>query len=353
MSKLRVGVIGVGGIATSQHLPHWHSCPNAELAAVADTNPYHLENAAKLFGVDKQFTDWRDLIEMPGLDIIDIATPNRYHAEMSIAALEAGMHVLCEKPMATTAADAEKMVETSRKANRLLMVNHVFRFSRPLEQMVALTSEGELGDVYYVRAVWNRRRMVPTSPTFVRKELSAGGPLLDIGVHMLDLACWVLGFPKVQRVTGTVGRYLAHQHHLTGEWGDWDHDAFDVEDFATTMVHFEGGITLSMEVSWLLFQQQPERRSLHVFGNRGGFHWPDGILCSERNKVPYDLRLVEAKEDNPFHTAIHRFAAAVAEGRPSPIPPEESLEVMQILDALSHASKTQQEVRLDSAGHIE
>lgn len=344
--KLRVGVIGVGGIASAQHLPHWHSCPHTEVVAMADVDPVVLSRISEQYGVKRTFYDWRELIDCDDLDIVDIVTPNRFHHPMTMAALEAGKHVLCEKPIATNAVEAQQMADLSHKVGRLLMVNHVFRFSRSLEQLAALSSEGELGNVYYMRAIWNRRRRVPSRPTFIKKELSAGGPLLDLGVHLLDLACWMIRFRPVERVSGTVGRFLAGQKHLSGEWGEWSHENFDVEDFAAAMVHFEGGATLSMEVSWLLFQQQAETRTLHVFGDKGGLHWPDGVVCSERNKIPYDLKLFDDQQEYPFRESIHRFADAIVAGRPSPIPPEHGVEVMKILDALYKSSAEKREVHL-------
>jgi predicted dehydrogenase len=344
---LRVGVIGVGGIASAQHLPHWHSCPHAEIVALADTNAEVLAKIADHYGVKRTFQDWRELVDCADIDVVDVATPNRFHAPMTLAALQAGKHVLCEKPIAVNAAEAQQMVDLSQKVGRLLMVNHVFRFSRSLQQLLALTSGGRLGNVYYLRAHWNRRRMVPPRPTFIKRELAAGGPLLDIGVHMIDLAAWILGFPKVERVSGVVGKFLADQPHLSGEWGEWDPREYDVEDFAAAMVHFEGGATLSLEVSWLLFQEAPETRSLHVFGSKGGLHWPSGVFCSEQNKVPYDLKLHSNPEkESSFREAIHAFADAIVADRPSPIPPQQNVEVMRIIDALYEASSQKREVVL-------
>ncbi len=191
--KLQVGIIGVGGIGRDQHLPGWAKVPFAEVTAVADLSEEALQRAVHGTAIAHCFHDWHDLVKLDGLDIVDICTPNRTHAPIALAALEAGKHVLCEKPLATTAAEVRSMMDAAQQANKLLMAGQHLRFDPACRQVKAIIDGGMLGDIYYTRAQWLRRRMLPPRNTFIEHHLSGGGCALDIGVHVLDLAYWFLG----------------------------------------------------------------------------------------------------------------------------------------------------------------
>ena len=342
--ELEVGVIGVGGISRAQHLPHWHAHGGVRLTALADVDTRRLNSVAGEYGVERTFADWRELIALEELDIVDITTPNRFHAPMAVAALEAGKHVLCEKPMATCTADAELMVDAARRAGRLLMINHVFRFSSVLTDLRSLVGN-RMGRIHHAHAKWTRRRGVPVAETFISRELAGGGPVVDLGVHMIDLACWMMGFPDPQRVSARAGAYLAGRPDLGGEWGQWDRDVFDVEDFGVGLFHFAGGATLLLEVSWLGFRQSLEERSLQLLGDRGGVRWPEGTFSSESDGVPFDTTVAHAETGSAFRRSIHAFTDAVRAGRPSPIPPEDSLQVIRMVEAFYLSAREDREVR--------
>jgi len=345
-SPLQVGVVGVGSIGRDQHLPGWAKVPFAKVVAVADISEAALKHSADNFGVEQTFKDWNDLVALPNVDVVDICTPNRLHTEIVIEALESGKHVLCEKPLATTAVEIQTMIAAAHKANRLLMPGQHLRFDGVSRQLKALIDDGKLGEIYYTRGQWLRRRRLPARPTFTDRNLSGGGPLLDIGVHILDLAFWFLGAPKPVAVSAFVGTKLAHQVDLGGDWGEWDHGRFDVEDFAAGFVRFANGATLMLETSWLGFQPEAEIIRLQCFGTRGGLVWPDGVLTGETRHVPWDLRLRHLDRGLAHHEEIMAFAAAVRDGLPSPVPPRDSLEVVRILEALYLSGQTQREVLL-------
>lgn len=346
-SPLRVGVIGLGGISRSQHLPYWKQCPHSRVVAIADVNPRSLSEVASEYEVHHAYADWRHLIARDDLDIVDIATPNALHAPMAIAALEAGKHVLCEKPMATAAADAERMLSASEKAGKLLMINHCFRFSSILNSMRTYIAQNTLGDIYNVHARWVRRRGVPVSPTFMSKDLAVGGPIFDLGVHMLDLACWMMDFPKAVRVCASVGTHLAGRSDIGGNWGDWDPKKYEVEDFGLAMLHFANGASMIIEVSWLGFYSSMEERSLRILGTKGGLHWPDGIIVSEANRIPVDTHLASKDDGNVFQRSIEAFVDAIRTGAPSPIPPTQTLSTVRILEAVYRSAQEKREITLD------
>ena len=194
MNKVNVGIIGCGGIATSKHLPSLGKIPEAHITAFFDVAADRAEDAKAKFGTPdaRVYTDVNALLADPGVDVVHICTPNDTHASISIAAMEAGKHVLCEKPMAKTAADAQRMLETSERTGRKLSIAYQNRFRRECLWLNEACRNGELGEVYLAKAHAVRRRAVPTWGVFLDQEKQGGGPLIDIGTHALDLALWFM-----------------------------------------------------------------------------------------------------------------------------------------------------------------
>jgi predicted dehydrogenase len=345
--KLRVGLVGAGGIGRAEHLPGWAKVPFAEVLGLADVSAEALSKAAQIAPNAHTYRDWRELVARDDLDIIDICTPNRTHAPIAIAALEAGKHVLCEKPLATSADEVRGMRDAAQRSGRLLMAGQNFRFDPHARQLKALIDAGLLGDIYYSRAQWLRRRLLPPRTTFIERHLSGGGPVFDLGVHLLDLAYWFLGAPQPLSVSAFVDTRLAHNPDVGGSWGDWDRARIDVEDFAVGLVRFAGGGVLVLETSWLGFQLERELIRLQCFGTRGGGVWPDGSVAGETNRVPWDLKLSEVPKLSPHHEEIMAFATAVRDGLPSPVPVEESLNVVRILEAFYRSGQERREVAVE------
>ena len=285
--KLRVGAVGVGSICRQEHLPYWKSCPHAELVAVCDRDEARLQSVAAEFDVPKTYADWRNLIADESIDVVDVCAPNGLHAPVSLAALESGKHVLCEKPMAVASADAARMIETARRARRSLMINHHFRFDARIEGLRELTG-GDLGEPYFARAYWRRRRRVPVGPTFLSKEIGGGGPMLDLAVHVLDLALWLMGSPEPIAVSACSYDRLSRRDDLGGDWGDWRPADYEVEDLAAGFVRLEGGGSIAFDASWLGFFETEEEWGVRALGAEAGVHWPEGRVVGERNRTPFD-----------------------------------------------------------------
>jgi predicted dehydrogenase len=345
-SKLQVGIVGVGGIGHDQHLPAWSKVPFAQIVAAADLSEEALQRASTVAPNLRTFRDWHDLIGLPEVDIVDICTPNATHAPIALAALAAGKHVLCEKPLATSAAEVRAMRDQAHSVGRMLMAAQHFRFDPACRQLKALIDGGMLGEVYYTRAQWLRRRLLPPRPTFIDRRLSGGGAALDIGVHVLDLAYWFMGAPEPVSVSATVETKLAKRSDLGGNWGDWDRDRIDVEDFAVGFVRFANNEVLTLEASWLTFQPEDELIRLQCYGTRGGLIWPEGSVTGETNRVPWDLRTKECPKIQFHGELILSFAQAVRGGLPSPIPVGETLNVARILDGLYQSGREKREVAL-------
>jgi predicted dehydrogenase len=344
---LRVGVIGVGGISSEHHIPHWKTCPHAELVALCDIDGERLKRQADKHGVKETHTAWQEMVERVDLDVIDITTPNEFHAPMAIQALDLSKHVLCEKPMATCVVDAQRMLKLAEDRGRKLQINHHFRFDRTIRDLSSFATATELGDPYFAHARWHRRRRVPTAPTFLKRSLSGGGPMLDLGVHIIDLAMLLMRFPRPVSVSASVGTHLGRSSQLGGDWGDWDPESFEVEDFATALFRFDTGATLFVETSWLGFHDQPEEWFVRVLGTKGGLHWPQGLVVQESNKIPRVSQLTGTDSVSPYQQSVHRFAEAIVRDQPVSIPPAESMQVVRMVEAAYISARVGKEIVLD------
>jgi predicted dehydrogenase len=349
--KLKVGVIGVGGIA-KVHMPGWKNSPHAEVVAGSDISSEVLSKWGAEHGVKKLHASPVELLSDPDIDIVDICAPSNYHAELAIAALQAGKHVLCEKPLAPTPVAIRKMMAARDKSRKLLMTAQHFRFQESSRALKAEVDGGALGDIYHARSWMLRRATLPTRLSFLQKKHSGGGPCIDIGVHILDLTLWMMGHPKPVSVSGVARKELAGQPGAFSIWGGAIPKEMDVEDFAAAFVRFENGASLVLEVSWMLHHDtkgQCEDMQMWLYGSKAGAQWPDCRIHTSRNETQQhlDTQLVRLENQEKPHAAeCMAFAKAVAENAPSPVPAEESLIVQTILDGLYRSQLEGGEVKL-------
>lgn len=353
-NTLKVGVIGVGGIART-HMPGWAASPHAEVVAGADIRQAALDQWGKAHGVTDLVTDSAELINNPDIDIIDICVPNNYHAPLAIAALEAGKHVLCEKPLAPTPAAVQQMINARDASGKMLMTAQHHRFSGVSRALKAEIDAGALGEIYHARSWDLRRAFTPVTAGFVSKKHSSGGACIDIGVHILDQTLWFMGNPKPVTVSGVSRTELAHLPGAFTVWGDRpvDSSIYDVEEFASAFVRFENGATLVMEVSWLLHHNVMsggiEDMQLWLYGRDGGAEWPKCEIYQTNYKTRqhYNRKLLRTQDKLPAHAQeCVEFAKAIIDGAPSPVPAEQSLQVMTILDAIYRSQEINREVVL-------
>ena len=347
---LKVGLIGMGGIAHT-HVPGWKASPYTELAAGCDIDPAVFPLWKEKHDLTRVYENYIDLVKQSDIDIIDICTPNMFHSEMAVAALLAGKHVICEKPLAPTPDGIRKMIDARKKSGKLLMTAQHQRFRQVSAAMKAEIDAGVLGDVYHGRAWCLRRSLLPTSPTFIYKERSGGGPCIDIGVHVLDLALWMMGFPRPAAVSGVAKAPLLHQKGAFSTWGNvLVPEDIDVEDFSAAFIRFENGATLILEVSWMLHHNTPsEDIRLWLYGTRGGCEWPAAAFVSASNerRQLYSTNLEVTGDSMEAHALeCVEFARAVVEGLPSPVPAEQSLYVQAILDGVYRSQEEGREVKV-------
>lgn len=346
---LKVGVIGVGGIAGT-HFPGWQDSPHTEIAALADLSPDALARVGQKLGVTRQYQTPEEMFAQDDIDIIDICTPNMYHTPLAVAALNAGKHVICEKPLAPTPDDIRQIIAARDKSGKKLMVAQHFRFQGSSQALKAEIDSGVLGSVYHARSWMLRRGWCPTGPGFIQKKNSGGGPCIDIGVHILDLTLWMMGMPQPVSVSGVTQDKLAHQPGAWSAWGGRIPQSMDVEEFASAFVRFENGATLILEVSWLLHHKtNGEDMQMWLYGTQGGSHWPANELMTSNNaSMQYlNTQLQRAEGGEPHAKECVAFADAVANDKPSPVPAEDSLKVIGILDGLYRSAAEGKEVKLE------
>jgi len=349
--KLRVGVIGLGGIANT-HVPGWSSSPYTELVAGSDINPAAFPVWEQKYGIKRFCQDPEELLQDPEIDIVDICSPNMFHTQQVIAALNAGKHVICEKPLAPTPAEIRQMIEARDRSGKLLMTAQHFRFKGISQAMKTEIDRGSLGKIYHARAWMLRRSGLPVRPTFIYKSQSGGGPCIDIGVHILDLTLWLMGHPKPVTVSGVARTELAKHAEAFSSWGrTLVPQDIDVEDFAAAFVRFDSGATLVLETSWLLHHNTPgEVSKVWLYGTEGGCEWPNAEFretdYASRQWVNRSLLLTQDSME-PHALECVEFARAVAEGLPSPVPAEHSLYVQTILDGIYRSQQAGAEVTVN------
>lgn len=333
MDMLRVGVVGLG--MGRHHIAGYQSHPNAEVVAISDLDPTRLQEIGDQYHVEKRYLTAEEMLEREDLDVVSVATPNCYHKPITIAALQAGCHVLCEKPMAMSAAEACDMLDAAEAAGKRLMINFSYRFSEQSQALKERVDSGELGDIYFARSVWHRRRGLPRfGGWFGQRAMSGGGPLIDLGVHRLDLALWLMGYPRPVWVLGNVYNHLASA--LAAAQGV----DFDVEDLAVALIRFDNGATLELEASWTAHIKERELMETRLMGTQGGLvqrnlnerYEFDAELFVERAGAHYDMHLHAPPRRQM--SAMNHFVDSIVHDRPHIASGEEGLLVMEILDAI-------------------
>ncbi len=346
MKKLKVGIIGLGMGAS--HINGFRTHPDVEVVAVADTDPARLEQKGKNeFKIPNCYLSAEEMLKKENLDIVSVVTPNKFHMPLTLAALNAGCHVLCEKPMAMNAKEAEKMLSAAKKAKKKLMINFSFRFTPQSYAMKKEVESGTIGDVYFARSVWQRRRGMPGfGGWFSTKALSGGGPLIDVGVHRLDLALWLMNYPKPKWV-------MAGAHnHIASRIAKEQNKKYDVEDFATAFIRFENGATLELEASWAGNIKENEMMETRLLGTNGGLlqknlnggYEFEAEFFIERNGCQYDMKLHPPVP--AAHCSMYHFADAVINNKDHIATGEEGLIVMRLLDAIYESAKTGNPVKI-------
>jgi predicted dehydrogenase len=282
MKKSKVGIIGCGFIANGKHLPTMARREDVEVVAFCDIIIEKAEASAKQYGPPDALVclDYRDVLARDDINVIHVCTPNNTHAEISVAALESGKHVMCEKPMAKTAAGAKAMLEASKTTGKKLTIGYQNRFREDSQFMKSLCESGDLGELYFAKAFATRRRGVPTWGVFMDKEKQGGGPLIDLGTHALDLTLWMMENYEPVTVLGSTFDKIAKLGSPANIMGPWDPEEYEVEDSAFGLVKFKNGATVMLEASWALNMIVSNEAMTLLCGSKGGADMfpPDGPI---------------------------------------------------------------------------
>lgn len=358
--KLRVGIIGCGGIANGKHMPALKNCSNdVEMVAFCDIIVEKAEEAAKNYGSEdaKVYTDYKELLKDESIDVVHVLTPNKAHCQLSIDALEAGKHVMCEKPMAKTAADARRMVEAAKRTGKKLTIGYQHRHKGESTYVKNIINRGDIGEIYYAKALAVRRRGTPTWGVFLDEEQQGGGPLIDIATHSLDLTLFLMDNYKPKMVVGTSYKKLTNPD-CANPWGPWDLEKNTVEDSAFGFIVMENGATIQLESSWALNTCEPVGEGSTVLcGDKAGVQIKDGVTI---NKDEFG-KLVDIKPDfkaggvafydgneEPAHfIECRRWIEAIKNDTDPLVLPEQACVVSEILEAIYESAKTGKPVYFD------
>ncbi len=343
MDKIRIGLIGAGGWGRD-HARGYTAAPNVDLVAVADTDITKAQALATDFQVPKAYGAIDELLADPSVDAVSIVIPNAFHAETAIRALEAGKPVMLDKPFALSLADAQQVVDKARASGITFMMGMNQRFNRDTQILKGHIAEGAIGEVYHAKAYWLRRDGAPRVGTwFSRKELSGGGPMIDLGVHLLDVCLHLMDNFDPVSVTAATYEELAPQLPAVREAGA----AYNVEDFATAMIRMRNGATVQLEASWMLHQASSNRQDVELYGSKAGATlYP--VQLHRAGATGYEHVELNPAADLPFsHCSRYQHFADVLQGKAKQLVSwEQSLAVQRILDAVYQSAREHREVVL-------
>lgn len=350
--KLRAAIIGCGGIANGKHMPSLFKLDTVELVAFCDIIEEKAREAAKKFGASdaKYYKDYKELLKDTSIDVVHVCTPNKSHSIITVAALEAGKHVMCEKPMAKTAAGARLMLEAAKRTGKKLTIGYQNRFRPDSQYLHEVCENGDLGEIYYAKAHAIRRRAVPTWGVFLNEEEQGGGPLIDIGTHALDLTLWMMNNYKPKAVMGNSYHKLAEKKNAANAWGPWDPEKFTVEDSAFGFITMENGATIVLESSWALNSLDVGEAQTTLCGTEGGADMSDGLSLNGENLSRLYETKIETKaggvafydgnEESASDMEARLWIASIINDTEPVVKPEEALVVTEILEAIYKSSKT-------------
>ncbi|MGI6744908.1 MAG: Gfo/Idh/MocA family protein [Acutalibacteraceae bacterium] len=358
--KLKIGIIGCGGIANGKHMPALKKISEAEMVAFCDIIEEKAEKAADFFGTDdaKFYTDYKDLLKDKSIDVVHVCTPNRSHSFITVDALNAGKHVMCEKPMAKTYADAKLMYDAAVKTGKKLTIGYQNRQASENLYVKAVCESGELGEIYFANSYAIRRRAVPTWGVFLNEYEQGGGPLIDIGTHALDLTLWMMNNYKPKMAVGNTFKKLGNQKDTANAWGDWDPEKFTVEDSAFGYIVMENGAVINLQTSWALNVADTHEARYIICGDKGGADTLDGVrinyiknsrqVIEKPNLKDGGVAFFEGKGGgSPSEIEARRWINSILDDTDPCVMPYQALTVTRILEAIYTSAKTGKPVCFD------
>ena len=357
---VNIGIIGCGGIANGKHMPSLQKVPNARMVAFCDLVEERAKNAAAKYGTPdaKVYTDYKELLADPAIEVVHVLTPNREHAQISIDALHAGKHVMCEKPMAKTAADAKRMVEAAKETGKKLTIGYQHRQKVSAQYAKKYIETDALGEIYYANCYAVRRRGTPNWGVFLDEEAQGGGPIIDIATHSLDLTLYLMNNYEPQMVVGKTHKKLEHPE-AGNIWGDNGVSTTPLEEAACAFVLMKNGATIMLETSWALNTAEPiPEGSCVLCGSRAGLSLKSDKLVLNKVELNRPIRtevdtsaggvaFYDGASATPAQTEAYNWIKCIVEDTEPVVKPEQAMVVSQILEAIYTSSKTGKPVYFD------
>ncbi|PGV50316.1 Gfo/Idh/MocA family protein [Bacillus sp. AFS037270] len=353
MGKLKIGVIGAGSIS-DMHLQSYQKNERAELYAICDKNTERAEEKANKYGAARVYGDYRSLLADQDIDAVSICTWNHSHAEIAIAALKAGKHVLVEKPLSTTVAEARQIEETVKQTGKILQVGFVRRYASNTAILKDFIDADEIGEIYYAKASCIRRLGNPGG-WFSDIERSGGGPLIDLGVHMIDICWYLMGKPRVKSISGNTYSKLGNRSNIKNlsfyKAADYNPEINTVEDMANALIRFENGASLMVDVSFTLHAKQNEI-SVKLYGEKGGLEVePElSIITEKHNTILNITPQVDSLTfdfEQGFQNEMDHFVLTCLGETETLSPVDDGLEMMKILCGIYESSEKGMEISFD------
>jgi predicted dehydrogenase len=345
--KLRVAVIGCGGISET-HIRALQGFPEVELVAGVDVKSDRLKLMEEKYGLKGLFTDWKKMLKEVKPDAVTICTPNGVHSAPAIDAANAGCHVIVEKPMAMNPAECQKMIDASRKNRKKLVVGFQYRYHPNTDYLVRAKEDGRFGKVMFVKCVALRRRGIPNWGVFGQKQLQGGGPMIDIGVHVIEMAHYVMGSPNPVAASGNTWTYMGNKKSdVVSQWPNWDYKTYTVEDLAIGQIRFDNGAILHIEAMFAGHIKE-DVWNFTLMGDKGGCQWDPPMIFTDRSgtMVNESPAYVGTKTDFPylFGLKLRNFVDGCLHDTPLKAPGEAGLAVQKILDGVYRAADAGKEV---------
>lgn len=347
MRKLKVGVIGIGVIATTKHIPALVKREDVEITALCDLDTARCEKANAEFGLNaKVYTDYRELCQNKELDVVHICTPNPLHCPMTLEALKNNKHVHCEKPMACTYEDTQKMIRAAKEAGKKLTVGLQWRYNPAPMKMKEMYDNGELGEVYYVKSQQLRPRRLPAYGVYTNKEANGGGVLMDGGPHSIDLPMWITSNYEVESVRGV--SFDKMKYNTEGNaLGPWDPEKFDVEDTAMAMITMKNGMMIYMETAWItnMIQDAPgvvaslagTKAGVDMFGPK--FEASLRVTKMTDGELKTEVSTIDEPVNMNEYDINHWIDSIQNDGQPAVLP-EQAAVVTRVIEAIYESAST-------------
>ena len=346
--KLRVAFIGAGGIAGT-HMRYLADMDDVELVAMADISEESMGRWTEQFGISAAYTDYKKMLRQVKPDAVSVCTPNGMHAPASIAASNAGAHVIVEKPMAMSGRQAQSMIDAAKKNRRKLVIGFQHRFDPKTKFIKDAVDAGQMGKVVYARVQALRRRGIPNWGVFGRKDLQGGGPLIDIGVHAIEMTHYAMGSPRPVAASGSTFTYLGdRKSDVVSQWPNWDHKSYTVEDLAIGQIRFDNGAVLSIEASFAAHIEK-EAWNFTIMGEKGGASWDPPGLFRDDNGYMVNSKpgwLPGGDSGDCFGLKMRNFVEHVLYDEPTLAPAEHGLMVQKMLDGIYASAEKGGEVKI-------